>query len=141
MICFYHNDLDGHCSGAIVRMYEQNYNGIYDGVFIESDYSGLDISQVTAGETVYIVDYSFTENTVHYLYELIDRGCEIIWIDHHQSSLDVIENHPDLDNLYGMYLFKNFLTSLCLYLIMIRGLMNIQIQTHLSSEWMQQEMM
>lgn len=102
MICFYHNDLDGHCSGAIVRMYEQKYNGIYDGVFIESDYSGLDISQVPAGETVYIVDYSFTENTVHYLYELIDRGCEIIWIDHHQSSLDLIENHPELDDLLGI---------------------------------------
>ena len=102
MICFYHNDLDGHCSGAIVRMYEQYYNGVENGIFIESDYSELDISQVQDNETVYIVDYSFTESTVHYLYELMDKGCEIIWIDHHQSSLDTIENHPELDDLLGI---------------------------------------
>lgn len=102
MICFYHNDLDGHCSGAIVRMYEQKYNQVDDGIFIESDYSGLDISQVSEGETVYIVDYSFTERTLRYLYELLNKGCEIIWIDHHQSSLDLIQKHPELDDLYGI---------------------------------------
>lgn len=99
MKCFYHNDLDGHCAGYIVRKFTEN-NDPED--YFESDYSGLDLSTVEIGETVYIVDYSFTEATVHQLLWLINYGCNVIWIDHHSSSLDLVDKYLELNELRGI---------------------------------------
>lgn len=99
MKCFYHNDMDGHCAGYLVRKFTENNN---PEDYFESDYSGLDLSKVEIGERVYIVDYSFTEATMHQLLWLINYGCEVIWIDHHSSSLDLVEKYPELATLRGI---------------------------------------
>ena len=88
MKCFYHNDMDGHCAGYLVRKCTVNDNPVD---YFESDYSGLDLSTVDIGERVYIVDYSFTESTMHELLWLINYGCDVIWIDQHASSLDHVD--------------------------------------------------
>ena len=50
MKCFYHNDLDGHCAGALVRMYMDDDNEHYTSDdFIESDYRSLKIDGVEPG--------------------------------------------------------------------------------------------
>lgn len=99
MKCFYHNDMDGHCAGYLVRKFTENNN---PEDYFESDYSGLDLSTVEIGERVYIVDYSFTEATMHQLLWLINYGCDVIWIDHHSSSLDLVEKYPELATLRGI---------------------------------------
>lgn len=99
MKCFYHNDMDGHCAGYLVRKFTENNN---PEDYFESDYSGLDLSKVEIGERVYIVDYSFTEATMHQLLWLINYGCDVIWIDHHSSSLDLVEKYPELATLRGI---------------------------------------
>lgn len=99
MKCFYHNDMDGHCAGYLVRKFTENDN---PEDYFESDYSGLDLSTVDIGERVYIVDYSFTEATIHELLWLINYGCDVIWIDHHASSLDLVDKYPELKNLRGI---------------------------------------
>ena len=102
MKCFYHNDLDGHCAGSLVAKYENNYN-IDD--YIEVDYlMDLPIEEIKDGEKIYFVDYSFTESTVHYLISLKSKGCDIIWIDHHSSSLKLENNekYPWLKNINGI---------------------------------------
>lgn len=85
MKCFYHNDMDGRCAAALVAY----YTGIRSPEdYFEVDYrNSLPIDSVQDGETVYIVDYSFTVNTVNKLRELWSMGCEIVWIDHHASSI------------------------------------------------------
>lgn len=92
MKCFYHNDLDGRCAGAIVAQYEDNYNRED---FFEVDYI-MDltpmINKIKDGEKVYFVDYSFTETTKHILMSLIER-CDVIWIDHHLSSIQLEEKN------------------------------------------------
>lgn len=103
MKCFYHNDLDGHCAGALVRMYMDDDNEYYTSDdFIESDYRSLKIDIVEPGEEVIFVDYSFTETTEHYLRKLIDMGCDIIWIDHHISSINLCIENTDFDALEGI---------------------------------------
>lgn len=99
MKCFYHNDMDGHCAGYLVRKFTENNN---PEDYFESDYSGLDLSTVEIGERVYIVDYSFTEATMHQLLWLINYGCDVIWIDHHSSSLDLVDKYPELRDLRGI---------------------------------------
>lgn len=84
MKCIYHNDMDGRCAGALVARYTGNYN---KDDFIECSYTQFPLHKIERGESVYIVDYSFTDATVHILRQLVDRKCNIVWIDHHTSSI------------------------------------------------------
>lgn len=92
MKCFYHNDMDGRCAGSVVASFENNYNSED---FFEVDYM-MDLSPmlnlIQEGERVYFVDYSFKENTKYILDELIEINCDVVWCDHHTSSLNLIEN-------------------------------------------------
>ncbi len=101
MKCFYHNDIDGKCSGAIVARYTNNYR---KDDYIEYDYStSIPVEKLKNGETVYFVDLSFSVNTRNSLEEIIKtKKCQIIWIDHHQSSMDLIEKFPEYNNLLGI---------------------------------------
>jgi oligoribonuclease NrnB/cAMP/cGMP phosphodiesterase (DHH superfamily) len=79
--CFYHNDLDGHCAGAIVQMYEPN------AVMHEINY-GYDSNEihdnVDVGDTVYIVDFSFRPEDFQ---SVLTYAKRVIWIDHHESAI------------------------------------------------------
>ena len=79
--CLYHNDLDGHCAGAIVRMFhpdarmvEMNYN--YD--------SNTWDDQIDGGDTVYIVDFSLRPKDFQ---SLLKYAGKVVWIDHHESAI------------------------------------------------------
>lgn len=100
MKCFYHCDMDGRCSGNIVSNFEDNAC-VND--FIEVDYvKPIPIDIISNKERVYFVDYSFTESTYELLLKLIDMGCDVIWIDHHTSSINLINSHPELNNIKGL---------------------------------------
>lgn len=87
MKCFYHNDLDGRCAGAIVAQYENNYN---KNDFFEVDYvMELPLDKIQKDEKVYLVDYSFKKNTVWQLEKILEKTKNVIWIDHHTSSLNL----------------------------------------------------
>jgi len=87
MKCFYHNDMDGRCAGSIVAQYEKNYNKEN---FFEVDYMmELPIDRIQENETVYLVDYSFKKDTVWQLEKILEITRNVIWIDHHTSSLNL----------------------------------------------------
>lgn len=83
MICFYHSaDLDGHCSGAIVKH-----------AFPDCQMVGIDYGQpfpwqvLDEGnhEEVWMVDFSlqpFSDMVK------LDRMCRLKWIDHHKTAID-----------------------------------------------------
>lgn len=135
MKCFYHNDLDGHCAGSLVARYENNYN-IED--FYEVDYNQeLPINKVQDEEKVYFVDYSFTEKTVHSLVTLMSKRCEIIWIDHHESSLRLEENekYPWLKNIKGIR-NKDYCGAMLTYFYLyLEGEFNNEIIEKLTPEY------
>ena len=100
MKCFYHNDLDGRCAGSIVSQYKKNYN---KDDFFEVDYvMELPIDTIKNGEEVWFVDYSFKSNTRDILANLIARGCHIIWIDHHTSSINLEKDYLWCKDIEGI---------------------------------------
>lgn len=85
MICFYHSaDLDGHCSGALVKMKypECKMYGINYG----QDFPWDDIE----GEDVIMVDFCLQpfDDMLH----IKEKAKNLIWIDHHKSSIEESEH-------------------------------------------------
>lgn len=100
MKCFSHNDLDGRGARALVAQYENNYN---EEDYFEVDYvQELPLDKILKDEKVYFVDYSFSKNTYHVLLEILKITKNVIWIDHHQSSIDLIDEHPELESIEGI---------------------------------------
>lgn len=81
--CFHHDDLDGRCAAAIVRRRHPDVR------CVEMDYGREpDLAAPQAGETLYIVDY-VPEPVA--LRAWLARGCQVIWIDHHLTSIERAE--------------------------------------------------
>jgi len=83
-ICVYHNqDLDGHCSGAIIRYFLKNKI-----MMVGANYGDtpLDIFYSKDIKNIYIVDFSYPKLVMDQL------SNKIIWIDHHKSAIKDLEN-------------------------------------------------
>lgn len=94
MVCYYHNDIDGKASGFLVhklkpKMIEdrpQNYYPVsYDSKF----------DKHTIKDDVVIVDYSISEETYLMLVQICKTARTVTWIDHHKTSLEVVDRHLD----------------------------------------------
>jgi len=97
MKCFYHSaDLDGHCSGAIVKYKYPKCEMIGIDYGDEFPWDKLDEDN----EPIFMVDFSLEpfEKMVQ-LQRLSDN--RLIWIDHHKSA---IEAHKDWNNNHPEYL-------------------------------------
>jgi hypothetical protein len=102
MKIIHHNDNDGYCSAAIVNSFLTDTNNIPN----ESDFCvyshNLDFTppEVSNGETVYIVDLSLDERIFNFIEYCVSNGAHVIHIDHHQKTLDFIEeNHDRVDEV------------------------------------------
>ena len=98
MKCFHHNDIDGKAAGAIVARKNGNYN---KADYIMYDYSTpIPTELIEDGETVYFVDLSFSVNSVDKLKEILEKKhCNLIWCDHHSSSMEIIKTYPEYENI------------------------------------------
>ena len=85
MKCFYHNDMDGKCSAAIVKRYYGSKMTDLD--FIEMDYDRpFPFERVAKDEHVIIVDFSLQKpGDFKYLLSLTD---DVVWIDHHKTAIE-----------------------------------------------------
>lgn len=102
MVVFHHNDMDGYGSASLVLATHPNSNiDNYYEVNYEPD-ADAKFDQVSEGEEVWIVDYSFTEDTADTLRKLMDKKCKIVWIDHHESSINLELAHPEFKILRGI---------------------------------------
>jgi hypothetical protein len=87
MICFYHSaDLDGRCSGAIVRRQ-----------FPECELYGINYGQgfpwdKARGKVVYMVDFTL-QPFVDML--KLAKICDLIWIDHHKSAVTEFKKYQE----------------------------------------------
>ena len=82
MKCFYHkSDLDGHCSGAIVKLHYSECEMI--GVDYKDDLLSLGLDW-EPGETTYVVDFRFSIGDL----DTLNNDYELHWIDHHKTSID-----------------------------------------------------
>lgn len=78
-LCFFHSaDLDGHCSGAIVKHFRPEAE--LHGINYDDEFPWELIDQET---TVYMVDFCLQPFSDM---DKLDRMCKLYWIDHHKSS-------------------------------------------------------
>lgn len=114
-LCYHHNDMDG--KGAADQVYRYLTRlGVkcfpsmfimrgYDEPFNEDDYNN---------KTVFIVDLSFTKESIKKLYTICEGASSVTWIDHHESSKLCIEDddiRKKLNNYGNLTYFVN--TELC----------------------------
>lgn len=81
IVCFYHStDLDGHCSGAIVRkaLPQAHLVGVNYG-------DGVPWDLINKDTLVVIVDFSFPMADMHRI-QAEAKG--LVWIDHHKSAIE-----------------------------------------------------
>ncbi len=81
-ICYYHNDLDGLVSAAIL------YAVVPDTFFVRVEY-GYEIDRIiTKADTVYILDFSFPLMVMKHLKKV---AAQVVWIDHHLTAIEALE--------------------------------------------------
>jgi oligoribonuclease NrnB/cAMP/cGMP phosphodiesterase (DHH superfamily) len=92
MKCFYHDDMDGRCAGAIV------YKFFGEGDFFRINYKDdFPFDKIMPGEMVVIEDFSLQKDgEFERLLQITDK---VIWIDHHKTA---IEKHKNLEYLHGI---------------------------------------
>ena len=93
VVAFYHRgDLDGVSSGAILhKVFSTQHDLTLIGVEYGDD---IDAMKLTEGsDLVYVVDFTF-EPFVQMLD--LNRNRNLIWIDHHKSSLEHVKKYPDV---------------------------------------------
>ena len=83
-IIFYHGDLDGIASAAIVR----KFLGEEESECIKCNYdNGVDTSIIDSDTVVWIVDFSFEQIIMQ---EINDKAKKVFWFDHHQTAKKII---------------------------------------------------
>lgn len=99
-LIIHHNDLDGHGAGAVVYKYLTEIKGIPEEQIVlrEASYEKTPgVPEVY--DTIFMVDYSISETSIGWLFELLERGNKIIWIDHHKTSLETYKKYKaELDS-------------------------------------------
>ncbi len=90
MKCFYHSkDLDGKCSGAIVKRFKPGVELI--GINYGEPFPWDSIKQ---NEEVYMVDFSLQPFEDM---KKLNEMCRLTWIDHHISAIDEAKKHPEVE--------------------------------------------
>lgn len=94
---FHHTDADGYCGGFICKNSAKDYDFETYACDYSTDFSRYDIGR---NDIVMVVDLSFTDKTIYHLKEMAYKcNDNIIWIDHHESSLDCYNNDEELRNI------------------------------------------
>lgn len=92
--CFHHNDLDGHCGGAVVKYFKP------EAQMVEMAYGykpEVIFDVVNENDEVIFVDFS---PSVEDMQKLVHQmNCEVVWLDHHITA---IENLKEYDFLKGL---------------------------------------
>lgn len=96
MKCFYHNDMDGKCAGAIVYKFyklDRDYTEetCEECEFISINYKDdFPFDTIKPCETIVIVDFSLQKlGDFEKLLEITDN---VIWIDHHKTAIEKYGN-------------------------------------------------
>ena len=103
MKIFHHNDLDGKSGGFICNYFTVNTTDPNVFLMLSHDTKAdvEKLAMVEENERVIIVDYSFGETTVEELRNLLKKTINITWIDHHKTSIELIEKYPEFSKIPG----------------------------------------
>ncbi|MBD3406195.1 MAG: hypothetical protein GF411_08805 [Candidatus Lokiarchaeota archaeon] len=87
---FYHCDLDGSCSAAIVLKLLRELDTDLEVDCMPVDYKdGIQVDDVDEDDIIYLVDFTPSRDDFESLLCVTDKD-NIIWIDHHQTNIDKV---------------------------------------------------
>ena len=94
---FHHRDADGYAAAAVIgEMYLTENNDFRENtVFYDIEHNAdMPLNNIGDGDTIYILDYSFSrKNDQERLIEIDSKlDVDIIWIDHHRTSKKIRES-------------------------------------------------
>ena len=94
ILCLHHTDLDGAGSAAVVGLYHQN-----DQITYRMFNYGWDLKpeELSGYDIIYAVDISFNQD-----HPWVYGYPNLVWIDHHKTSIEYQENHPELKSIPGI---------------------------------------
>lgn len=105
MICYHHNDLDGKAAAHCVHKYKPSDIQDTTGSYISCTYNDQ-FDKHTKNDIVFIVDLSITNSTYDKLLNVCKTARRVIWIDHHASSIEVVNAHnEELQNIGNLIYF------------------------------------
>lgn len=106
-VIFHHNDADGftaaaicikHALSSVSNITKEEYDSLIKTQVYGYHGSLLDyIDIIDPDDHVYIVDLSFTADTVDQLrtiWDKLDNKNNLYWIDHHKSSIELMSSNP-----------------------------------------------
>lgn len=105
IIIYHHNDMDGRVAGALCYYYERHIKQTKEEhiTMLEIDYMYEFKERITPQDKVYFVDYSFSKaENIDFLINLLRQSTKVIWIDHHKTSEELIENNLTLNTLLSI---------------------------------------
>ena len=94
MIVYHHDDMDGKSAAWLVHTMKPSSIEDHPKDYIMMDYNSK-FDKHTIKDDVFVVDYSISHSTYDQFIELCKSARTVTWIDHHASSLDVVEKHKD----------------------------------------------
>ena len=99
VLIVHHCDNDGYGAAAVIA----HAVGINNVDFIEANCSVSleNIVKNTNYRCIYFVDYSISTKENAEFIKKLNEKTDVIWIDHHKSSIDMIEEMPELSRIYG----------------------------------------
>ena len=99
VLIVHHCDNDGYGAAAIIA----HAIGKDKVDYIEASYEVplKKLIKNTNYRTIYFVDYSISTKENALFIMKLNKERDVIWIDHHKSSIDMIEEMPELSDLYG----------------------------------------
>lgn len=105
MICYHHNDMDGKAAGYCVHKLKPVEIEDFPESYIMSTYSDI-LNKHKPNDDVFIVDMSISDSTYPMLLEICKTAKTVTWIDHHATSIDIIEkNKKELQSIKNLTYF------------------------------------
>lgn len=105
MICYHHNDMDGKAAGYCVHKLKPVEIEDFPESYIMSTYSDI-LNKHKPNDDVFIVDMSISDSTYPMLLEICKTARTVTWIDHHATSIDIIEkNKKELQSIKNLTYF------------------------------------
>ena len=94
-LIIHHNDMDGYMSAVVLQI----FLGATNTICLDYDSGYVPAEELCYGDydTIYIVDYSFNEDIMQWLF----ANRNVVWIDHHVSAIDKSKKHG-YDSMSGI---------------------------------------
>lgn len=105
LVVYHHDDLDGISAAAVLKQYTkyQTTTSSFNSFTYNDEFN-----KHTLRDDVVILDLSFGENTYEKLLNICNNAHNVIWIDHHSTSIELEKAHKEeLQSIRNLTYFIN----------------------------------